>query len=78
MRHAIGWQDLARPTLLFGPLFLAVLVAYAALEGKPGGGNLQRTAILLVSVGVVTLALRVRKLASARPPLGVPGEHARR
>jgi hypothetical protein len=64
--------------VLFGPLFAAVLVTYAALEGKPGGGYLQRVAILLFSVGVVTLALRVRKLASACPPLGVPGELARR
>jgi hypothetical protein len=65
MRHAPGWRDLARPTLFFGGLLLAVLVTYAALEGKPGGGYLQRAAIVLLSVGVAALALRVRGLAGA-------------
>jgi hypothetical protein len=43
-------------------VFLAVLISYAALGGK-GGGYLQRAAIVLLSVGVVRLALRVRALA---------------
>jgi O-antigen ligase len=38
MRRANGWRDLARPTILAGSLLLAVLVGYAALEGKTGGG----------------------------------------
>lgn len=63
MRRADGWRDLARPTFLFGLLFLAVLMSYAALERKMGGGYLQRIAIVLLSVGVATLALRVRALA---------------
>ncbi len=63
MRRADGWRDLARPTILFGLLFLAVLVSYAALEGKTGGGYLQRVAIVLLSTGVAALALRVRALA---------------
>jgi hypothetical protein len=63
MRRADGWRDLARPTFAFGFLFLAVLIGYASLEGKQGGGYLQRTAILLLSAGVVTVALRVRALA---------------
>jgi hypothetical protein len=62
MRHAAGWRDLARPTLAAGWLLVAVLAVYAVFEGKPGGGYLQRTAIVLVSIGVVTLALRVRAL----------------
>jgi hypothetical protein len=66
MRRADGWRDLARPTIAFGLLFLAVLVSYAALEGKPGDGYLQRVAIVLLSVGVVTLALRVRALTGSR------------
>jgi hypothetical protein len=63
--HAPGrrWRDLARPTFVFGLLFVAVLISYAALEGKQGGGYLQRAAIVLLSVGVVSLALRVRALA---------------
>ena len=63
MRRLEGWHDLARPAFRFGVLFVAVLVLGAALEGKAGGGYLQRAAILLVSVGVITLALRVRALA---------------
>jgi len=63
MRRADGWRGLARPTILFGLLFLAVLVSYAALERKTGGGYLQRVAIVLLSIGVATLALRVRALA---------------
>jgi hypothetical membrane protein len=63
MRHADGWRDLARPTILAGSLLVAVLAAYVVVEGKPGGGYLQRAAIVVFSVGVVTLALRVRALA---------------
>jgi hypothetical protein len=71
MRLAPGWHGLARPTLLFGPLLVAVLVAYAALERRPGGGYLQRAAIVLFSAGVVTLALRVRSLAGS-PAVAAP------
>ena len=63
MRHADGWHDLARPTILAGSLLVAVLAAYVAFEGKTGGGYLQRAAIVIFSAGVVTLALRVRVLA---------------
>jgi hypothetical protein len=63
MRHADGWRDLARPTILAGSLLVAVLAAYVAFEGKTGGGYLQRAAIVIFSAGVVTLALRVRVLA---------------
>jgi hypothetical protein len=63
MRRSDRWRDLAQPTFVFGFLFVAVLIGYAALEGKQGGGYLQRAAIVMLSVGVVTLALRVRALA---------------
>ena len=63
MRRLDGWRDLARSTMLFGFLFLAILLGSAALDGRTGGGYLQRAAILLLSVGVVTLAVRVRALA---------------
>ena len=66
MRQANGWGDLARPTILAGALLLVVLLGYAALERETGGGYLQRAAIVLVSVGVATLALRVRALARSR------------
>jgi hypothetical protein len=73
MRRAGGWRDLARPTIFAGWLLLAVLAAYVAFEGKTGGGYLQRAAIVLVSAGVVTLALRVRALA----PPAVEGADSR-
>jgi Protein of unknown function (DUF998) len=73
MRRAHGWHDLARPTILFGLLLLAVLAGYAALERKAGGGYMQRVAIVLFSVGVVALALRVRALARSS---GVAAEDA--
>jgi hypothetical membrane protein len=63
MHRADGWRDLARPTFTFGWLFLAVLIGYAALGGETGSGYLQRAAIVLLSAGVATLALRVWALA---------------
>jgi hypothetical protein len=71
MRRLPGWRDLARPTALFGVLLVSVLVAYAALERRQGGGYLQRAAIVLFSVGVVALALRVKTLAGS-PHRGRP------
>jgi hypothetical protein len=63
MRRVDGWRDLARPAVRFGLLFCVVLVCSAALDGRTGGGYLQRVAIVLFSAGIVTLALRVRALA---------------
>ncbi|HEX6673648.1 MAG TPA: DUF998 domain-containing protein [Actinomycetes bacterium] len=77
MRQANGWRDLARPTILAGSLLLAVLVGYAVLERKPGGGYLQRAAIVLVSVGVVALALRVRALAPSTVEAADPSRSLR-
>ena len=82
MRHADGWRDLARPTILAGSLLVAVLAAYVVFEGKTGGGYLQRAAIVLFSAGVVTLALRVRALADstaegAEPTTGLRSRPAR-
>jgi hypothetical protein len=82
MRRADGWHDLARPTVLAGSLLLAVLAGYVAFEGRTGGGYLQRAAIVLVSAGVVTLALRVRALAppaveGAESMAGLHGRPAR-
>jgi hypothetical protein len=48
---------------VFGWAILAVLIGYVTFERKTGGGYLQRTSIVLLSVGVVALALRVRSLA---------------
>jgi hypothetical protein len=57
MRRADGWRDLARPATRFGLLLLAVLVSYAALEAKTGGGYLQRVAIVLLSIRPAMMVL---------------------
>jgi hypothetical protein len=63
MRRSVPWRDLALLTVAFGLVMVALLVAYAALERRTGGGYLQRAAIIWLSIGVVALALRVRSLA---------------
>jgi hypothetical membrane protein len=63
MRRVDGWRDLARPTQAFVLAFLVVLASYAVLEGKTGGGYLQRVAIVLLSMWIAMLAFRVRALA---------------
>jgi hypothetical protein len=77
MRHADGWRDLARPTILAGSLLVAVLAAYVVVEGKPGGGYLQRAAIVVFSVGVVTLALRVLAPSGVEVAGSTTGLHSR-
>jgi len=67
MRRLDGWRDLARPALGFTLVFLAVLVPYLVLQGRAGGGYLQRALIVLLSLAVVVLALRVRRLALTHP-----------
>ena len=64
MRRLDSWRDLARPTLVFGILVVASLVAAVALNGTGAQGWSQRFAALLVTSGVVLLALRVRLLAT--------------
>jgi hypothetical protein len=64
MRRIGAWQDLARPMLATAWVFTALLVAYVAREGRAGGGLLQRVLIVILSVVVIVLALRVRRLAS--------------
>jgi hypothetical membrane protein len=70
MRRIGGWQDLARPMLATAWVFVALLVAYVAREGRAGGGLLQRALIVILSIVVIVLALRVRRLA--RRPGEVP------
>jgi hypothetical membrane protein len=64
MRRVEGWRDLATPTIAIGVLFVVVVLGYAALERKSGGGYLQRAAIVILSAGVIALALRVRALST--------------
>jgi hypothetical protein len=60
-----GWQDLVRPARVFGVLTVAALVVAGALQGTGGQGWAQRVAAVLVPLGIVVLALRVRRLSVA-------------
>jgi len=67
MRHAVGWEDLARPTKIFGVVVVAVLAATAATSGTPLQGWTQRGAAVIVVSGVVVLTWRVIQLESRTP-----------
>lgn len=62
MRHAAGWEDLARPTRLFGFVVVAVLAATAATSGTAVQGLTQRGAAAIVASGVAVLAWHVVRL----------------
>jgi hypothetical membrane protein len=64
MRRLDAWQDLARPTLVFGILVIVSLAAAIALNGTGAQGWSQRVAAVLVTSGIVMLAVRVRLLAT--------------
>jgi hypothetical protein len=79
MRRLDGWRDLARPAFAFAVVFTIVLLASIPVDGRSGGGILQRGAILLVSGGIVTMAVRLRALArSGRLTTGVVGSDEER
>jgi hypothetical membrane protein len=63
MRRIDAWRDLARPMFATAWVFTVLLFAYVAREGRAGGGLLQRLLIVILSVVVIVLALRVRRLA---------------
>jgi hypothetical protein len=62
MRRAEGWEDLARPTRIYGIVVVAVLVATGASSGTALQGWSQRAAIVVVIAGVAALAWRVIRL----------------
>ncbi|HYY77954.1 MAG TPA: hypothetical protein VFD04_02045 [Actinomycetes bacterium] len=75
MRLLDGWRDLARPAGAFGVLTVVALAATGASQSTAAQGWTQRVAAVLVPLGVVALALRVRRLAvspAAAAPSG-PG-----
>jgi hypothetical protein len=63
MRLVDGWRDLARPTRIFGVITVAGVLAYAALDSTSVGGLAQRALAVWVPLGIVALAVRVRRLA---------------
>jgi hypothetical protein len=67
MRHAVGWEDLARPTWVFGFVVIALLAATAATSGSEIQGWTQRGAATIVVSGLAVLAWRVVQLESRTP-----------
>jgi hypothetical protein len=67
MRRAVGWEDLARPTMFFGFVVIALLAATAATSGTAVQGWTQGGAAAMVVSGVVALAWRVVRLESRTP-----------
>jgi hypothetical membrane protein len=65
MQFVPGWRSLARPTLGYGLVLLAAVIAYVLLSISSGGGWAQRAVALLGSLGVVVLALRVLALSTS-------------
>lgn len=64
MRRLDGWEDLARPTRVFGLVFLAVFLGSGATTGTPVQGATQRVAAVLACAGLAALAARVLLLSS--------------
>ncbi|WP_328998855.1 DUF998 domain-containing protein [Kribbella sp. NBC_00709] len=62
MRTIDGWRDLAGPTRIAGFVFLAALALTAFTGGTAVQGWVQRSALFLVSLCVVPLAVRVLRL----------------
>ena len=65
-RRRPEWRDLALPCLVFAGLILAVMGAYAGLAERPGGGLVQRIAVLLLLGAFTVLAARARRLVRSR------------
>ena len=64
MKNLDGWRSFARPTRLFGVLIVAALLAAGALGGTVAQGSSQRIAATLIPLGIVGLALPVRRQAA--------------
>ena len=64
MKHLDGWGDFARPTRIFGLLFLAVFVVSGATTGTSVQGLTQRVAAVFVCTGLAVLAARVLLVSS--------------
>jgi hypothetical protein len=67
LRGLEGWQDLARFLQGCAVVLAAVLLAYAGLEGRPGGGLAERVAVCAVIVAFAALAHRSLRLAPPSP-----------
>jgi hypothetical protein len=68
MRRSGGWEDLARPTRIYGAVIVAALLATGASSGTAAQGWSQRVAIVIVTAAVAALAWRVVRLDSRGAP----------
>jgi hypothetical protein len=66
MRLVAGWHDLASPAIAFGLLQIPLPILYGVFYSSPVTGYLNRAPLVLASVGLVALALRVRRQALKR------------
>ena len=64
MQKLDGWRSVAGPARLFGVLVVAALFAAGALGGTAAQGSSQRIAATLIPLGIVGLALHVRRQAA--------------
>jgi len=65
MRVVDGWRDFARPTRIFGIVFVVALLLTGATTDTSIGGLAQRVVIVYTCAGVCALAWRVRSLEVA-------------
>ena len=61
MRMLDAWRDLARPTRIFGIVFIVLLAATIPMTDTSIGGWAQRAVILYTCVGVAALAMRTAR-----------------
>lgn len=67
VRRSPGWEDLSRPTQ-WGAVALGVLLlAYAALEGRDGGGLVERVLVCALIPVFALLARRALRLGTPAP-----------
>ena len=70
MRLVEGWPDLAPRAVAFGIAFFVLLVLYVLQEGKLYAGYTQRAMTVVLAIGMIAVARRVRLLAT-EPPVNV-------
>lgn len=67
MRRIPDWQNLAKPTVMYGVGLLILLTIYLGLTNQIGQGSAQRAISLAASAGVAALAIQVtRRNAKAK------------
>jgi hypothetical protein len=78
MKHTDGWRDLASWARIFGVVVVVGAIANVGLTGTSVQGFAQRTLAVIVSLGIVALAVRVLQLNAVGLPGGKPMSNALR